>query len=432
MLHTTARRTLVELQLIAGLLCAPFVCLAQQVSLPQCPQFAGTPQASASCITDVTDIAFDATGTAWIADNTYKSPGRVLRLPGIRVGQVPSSNQTADLVLGKPNFTTLTNGSCQACAIDVPVKLAFDSQGALWVADKNSSGFAPPMLHRFSPPFTNGQAADLVVPAYYASGGMVFDASGNLWIASPYSCGSVLRYSPPFSATMQPNLVLGQPSTSAASCVSTPGPNVLSGVQGLAFGPDGSLFVADTASNRIAVFRPPFQTFMNATFAIGQANLTSYQPVPFAQGGLPDIVGLAIDPNGKLWVLNNNHQYLAVYSPPFSTGMARDSWFDFVTGQTSNGSSFPYSFNGFSSIRFTPDSSLWFASSGTYSGLGAIAVLTPSALQQAELPPVQVVLPQFAFGGGWYSALYFTNTGNGAVSFTVNFLADSGTPLIVP
>ena len=42
------------------------------------------------------------------------------------------------------------------------------------------------------------------------------------------------------------------------------------------------------------------------------------------------------------------------------------------------------------------------------------------------------VLPQFAFGGGWYSALYFTNTNPTAVSFTVNFIADTSTPLNVP
>ncbi len=43
-----------------------------------------------------------------------------------------------------------------------------------------------------------------------------------------------------------------------------------------------------------------------------------------------------------------------------------------------------------------------------------------------------IVLPQFAFGGGWYSALYFTNTGSTAVSFPVNFMSDAGTPLNVP
>jgi hypothetical protein len=42
-----------------------------------------------------------------------------------------------------------------------------------------------------------------------------------------------------------------------------------------------------------------------------------------------------------------------------------------------------------------------------------------------------MVLPQFAFGGGWYSALYFTNTTNVAVSFPVNFVADNGTALRV-
>ena len=42
------------------------------------------------------------------------------------------------------------------------------------------------------------------------------------------------------------------------------------------------------------------------------------------------------------------------------------------------------------------------------------------------------VLPQFAFGGGWYSALYFTNTGNSRVSFPVNFMSDIGASLNVP
>ncbi len=42
------------------------------------------------------------------------------------------------------------------------------------------------------------------------------------------------------------------------------------------------------------------------------------------------------------------------------------------------------------------------------------------------------VLPQLAFGGGWYSALYFTNTGSSPISFPVNFISDTGTPLNVP
>jgi len=50
----------------------------------------------------------------------------------------------------------------------------------------------------------------------------------------------------------------------------------------------------------------------------------------------------------------------------------------------------------------------------------------------AAPPNSPAILPQFAFGGGWYSALYFTNTSAVPVSFTVNFASDNGTPLTVP
>jgi len=41
-------------------------------------------------------------------------------------------------------------------------------------------------------------------------------------------------------------------------------------------------------------------------------------------------------------------------------------------------------------------------------------------------------LPQLAFGDGWYTALYFSNTTNSAVSVPVNFIGDNGAPLSVP
>jgi hypothetical protein len=56
--------------------------------------------------------------------------------------------------------------------------------------------------------------------------------------------------------------------------------------------------------------------------------------------------------------------------------------------------------------------------------INGLAPITP--------PTTPEILSQFAFGGGWYSALYFTNSSAASVSFTVNFTADNGTPLIVP
>jgi Concanavalin A-like lectin/glucanases superfamily len=60
--------------------------------------------------------------------------------------------------------------------------------------------------------------------------------------------------------------------------------------------------------------------------------------------------------------------------------------------------------------------------------------LTQTQIQQLAgfAAGARKILPQFVFGGGWYSAIYFTNTGGSTVSFPVNFTADNGTPLSVP
>jgi len=39
------------------------------------------------------------------------------------------------------------------------------------------------------------------------------------------------------------------------------------------------------------------------------------------------------------------------------------------------------------------------------------------------------LLPQLAFGGGWYTALYFTNSTSSPVSFPLSFTSNSGAPL---
>lgn len=47
-------------------------------------------------------------------------------------------------------------------------------------------------------------------------------------------------------------------------------------------------------------------------------------------------------------------------------------------------------------------------------------------------PLTSEILSQFAFGGGWYSALYFDNVSAASVSFTVTFTDDNAAPLVVP
>lgn len=55
-----------------------------------------------------------------------------------------------------------------------------------------------------------------------------------------------------------------------------------------------------------------------------------------------------------------------------------------------------------------------------------------ATISLTTVSPSPNILPQLAFGGGWYSALYLTNSNAGAVSFPVSFTSDDGTPLAVP
>jgi len=50
----------------------------------------------------------------------------------------------------------------------------------------------------------------------------------------------------------------------------------------------------------------------------------------------------------------------------------------------------------------------------------------------ANLLTPEYVLPQLPFGGGWYTAMYFTNANSYSVSFTVNFTLDGGTAMNIP
>src|SRR5262249_45122842 len=73
--------------------------------------------------------------------------------------------------------------------------------------------------------------------------------------------------------------------------------------------------------------------------------------------------------------------------------------------------------------QITPHSSI---TGGTNSVSGLAPLSTSGALSPTG------ILPQLAFGGGWYTGLYFTNTTASPLTFTLNFIGDDGSPLTVP
>jgi hypothetical protein len=94
----------------------------------------------------------------------------------------------------------------------------------------------------------------------------------------------------------------------------------------------------------------------------------------------------------------------------------------------------------------TPTKGNWSTFTATYNAAGAdigkplTIQLTATGAQSwfdnvrldasPATPPTQI-LPQLAFGGGWYTALYFANISGTAVSFTVSFIGNDGDPLTV-
>jgi len=63
---------------------------------------------------------------------------------------------------------------------------------------------------------------------------------------------------------------------------------------------------------------------------------------------------------------------------------------------------------------------------GVWLGLAVVAVA------QTPGPTTSYALPQLAFGGGWYTAIYFNNRTNGALSANVFFFDQNGQPLPTP
>jgi hypothetical protein len=65
--------------------------------------------------------------------------------------------------------------------------------------------------------------------------------------------------------------------------------------------------------------------------------------------------------------------------------------------------------------------------------LGFLALFfCPTTTKAQQAATGSSVLPQFVFGDGWYTAIYFTNLSGASVSFPVYFYSDLGTPLNVP
>jgi DNA-binding beta-propeller fold protein YncE len=231
---------------------------------------------SARTLCNPTDIAMDPTsGRLFLAD---AGNSRVLSWPNTRRFD---HSDPADLVLGQPDFTSNTGCVTDARTLCNPEGIGIDRAGRVYVA----ASLNPGRVLRFSPPFTNGQDADLVLgqPDFTSEGSACGFTPGAIVNARQF-CGPidvvinraeqvyvtdsdnsrVLRFSPPFGNSQAADLVLGQPDFSSATCNNVS----LCFPERLAIGPDETVYVAGGFSRAIR-FPSPQSTGQTGDVGLG-------------------------------------------------------------------------------------------------------------------------------------------------------------------
>ena len=301
------------------------------VALGQSSLTSATAGTTASTMNFVTEVAVDRDGNLWVFDDVNNC--RVLQFkPPFTTGMA------ASLVIGQPDFTTAgCSSTATATKIMESAGIATDSNGNLWVADWGHS-----RVLEFKPPFTNGMAATLVLGQADMTQGscnqgvavssstlcgprhIVFDVSGNLWVADGDN-NRILQFKKPFSTNMAASLELGQPSATAfTSNGANQGGLSASSLyrsSGLAFDSSGNLWVTELMNNRVLEFKAPFTNGMAATTVLGQADFTT------VTGGTTSALfktpnDVALDSSGNLYVPDQGNNRTLVFAPPFSNGMA--------------------------------------------------------------------------------------------------------------
>jgi len=226
------------------------------------PNTGVSPQTSPNALFNPADVRVDGNGNVYVAD---AGNNRILGFP-------PNS-KSATQVWGQPDFASNGANQIKPGSMNSPDKVAIDysqTPFALYVSDTNNHRV---LVWKDAVAFRSGDPADLVigqsdlrtgVPNVDTHGssnpsstsldfpqGIVVDSIGNLWVADS-SNNRVLRYPRPVSqgGRITPDVVIGQTDFNSSASAGVSG-STLHTPTGLALGPDGNLFVADTGNNRV-------------------------------------------------------------------------------------------------------------------------------------------------------------------------------------
>lgn len=301
-------------------------------------------------------VGVDGAGDLYVAD--YGN-NRVLEYtaPFSACSSYPCVGGPANIVFGidatGKNFTTV--GTCSApSATDLcePAEIAIDASGNVYISDQgfgrvleynNPLGSKPPNvtadlvfgIDSTGKNFTSRGGATISATSLDSPVGLVFDASGNLYVADS-NFNRVLEYNDPLGSSppnVTADLVLGVDSTGknftslgicAANAISLCPPTEL------ALDGSGNLYVADSGSNRVLEYNHPLgsnppNVTPDLVFGQGSSgtNFTSgvcaegvWDGPPVSATGLCNPAGVALDTEGNLYVVDVQNNRVVVYNQP--------------------------------------------------------------------------------------------------------------------
>jgi sugar lactone lactonase YvrE len=270
-------------------------------------------------------VIHPVTGRLFVADTGNT---RVLSWPS---SQAQRDGGNADLVIGKPDFTTYFYDAPLGVNMGRPTGMALDSGGNLYVPDAQEN-----LVLIYTQPFTNGMDAALILSGFNNPLAVALDSGDNLYVADSFN-HRVLFYEKPLSSgDTTPDRVFGQPNLNstapnAGGSISAAGLHFPSGV---ALDGAGNLYVADSNNHRLLVYQGPAQGDTHADVVFGQmGSFTTGTPNAggLGLGSLNYPTGLAVDSRGSLFVADMDNNRVLRYDDPL-TG---DQLADAVFGQSS-------------------------------------------------------------------------------------------------